>query len=89
MEDSDILRATGRSYRIANKIIDDLFVFPRGTQILVEDHHNKREAHISLLRLVEKRLHNDFPTLDYKVVYENNNIFLVRLNLITRMGIRK
>lgn len=84
MEDEYMLRATGRSYRIANKIIDDLFVKSRGTEILVEDHYNTREANKCLLRLVEKRLHNDFPNLEYKVVYKRNNIYLVRLSELER-----
>lgn len=70
MENEYTLRATGRSYRIANNIIDDLFVMSRGTYILVEDHYNTRAANACLLRLVEKRLHNDFPYLEYKVVYK-------------------
>lgn len=79
-----MLRATGRSYRIANKIIDDLFVKSRGTEILVEDHYNTRESNRCLLRLVEKRLYNDFPNLEYKVVYKRNNIYLVRLSELER-----
>lgn len=84
MEDEYMLRATGRSYRIANKIIDDLFVKSRGTLILVEDHYNTRKSNTCLLRLVEKRLHNDFPNLEYKVVYKRNNIYLVRLSELER-----
>ena len=84
MENEYMLRATGRSYRIANKIIDDLFVKSRGTLILVEDHYNTRKSNTCLLRLVEKRLHNDFPNLEYKVVYKRNNIYLVRLSELER-----
>lgn len=79
-----MLRATGRSYRIANKIIDDLFVKSRGTLILVKDHYPTRAANVCLLRLVEKRLHNDFPNLEYKVVLKRNNIYLVRLTELVR-----
>lgn len=84
MEDEYYLRATGRSYRIANKIIDDLFVMSRGTYILVKDHYPTRAANVCLLQLVEKRLHNDFPYLEYKVVYKRNNIYLVRLTELER-----
>jgi hypothetical protein len=57
---------TGKTYRVINKIIDDLFNMPIGTQIDVNDEKDDVKELVNKLSL---RLIRDFPETDFKIVY--------------------
>lgn len=78
-------RATGRSTRIANDIIDKFFSEPMGTLILVEDHyydykdqmgHNR--ANKILLELIMRRLEVESPQIKFETVVKNGACALIR-----------
>lgn len=70
-------RSTGRTYRLANEIIDKFFSLPKGSVIPVVDHYPSKAADINLLKLVVRRLEHDFPGVEYKIDKVNNTIMRI------------
>lgn len=68
-------RYTGRTYRIANQIIDQFFNEPMGTEIAIVDHSGTNRG---LFDMVTKRIKNDFPNIKFTTKSINNNTFLIK-----------
>lgn len=66
-------RASGRSSRILNSIIEEFFQNPIGTHIAIYDHStNKNDVRI-MVNNVERRLKNEYPQIKYRIGYELNS----------------
>lgn len=70
-------RHTGRTYNIANKMINDFFNLPIGSKILVANHDSDNSG---LLKLFVQRMRNDFPKVNFTVEYPQPGIInIIRL----------
>lgn len=67
-------RGTGRTYRLANEVIDKFFSLPKGSVIAVIDHYPSKVANALLLKLVVRRLEHDFPGVEYELDRNTNTI---------------
>jgi len=64
-------RQTGKTYRAINKVIDDLFNNPAGTQIDLIDTNTESDTNAlkEFISKVSQRLVRDFPDTDFKIIY--------------------
>lgn len=63
----EMFKATGRSTRLVDELIQEFFEKPIGTKIPVYDHYGDRKADEFLLEMVLKRLDFEHPSASYKV----------------------
>lgn len=70
------VRASGRTYRIANDIIQSLFENPIGTWVNVIDHHQGDSR--DLLDMLTRRLTNDFPQITFTIDYSDGVTLIKR-----------
>lgn len=66
-------RYTGRTYRIANEIIDKFFNEPIGTIITMVDHSDNNV----LANMVVDRIKHDFPNIKFRLECKNNKIYTI------------
>lgn len=62
-------KSSGKTYRLVNQIIDNLFSFPIGSQIALVDHDNSENSRFSLKEMFTSRMAHDFPDTNFKIVY--------------------
>lgn len=67
------VRASGRTYRIANGIIQSLFENPIGTWVNIIDHYQlDRGGSRCLADMLTRRLKNDFPQVKFTIDYSES-----------------
>lgn len=60
-------RATGKTTRIVDKLIQEFFEKPMGTKIAIVDHYPERRADEFLLNVFMKRLESEHPSATCKI----------------------
>ena len=63
----EMFRATGKSTRLVDELIQEFFKQPAGTKIPVCDHYPERQADEFLLDRFMKRLESEHPSITCKV----------------------
>lgn len=67
------VRASGRTYRIANGIIQSLFENPIGTWVNIIDHYQLDSGGSRCLAdMLTRRLKNDFPQVKFTIDYSES-----------------
>ena len=60
-------RATGKTTRIVDELIQEFFEKPMGTKIAIVDHYPERRADEFLLNMFMRRLESEHPAITYKI----------------------
>jgi adenylate kinase family enzyme len=63
----EMFRATGKSTKLVDELIQEFFEKPMGTRILVCDHYPERQADEYLLDRFMKRLESEHPSATCKI----------------------
>ena len=63
----EIFRATGKTTRIVDKLIQEFFEKPMGTKIAIVGHYPERRADEFLLNVFMKRLESEHPSATCKI----------------------
>ena len=63
----EMFRATGKSTKLVDELIQEFFENPMGTRILVCDHYPERQADEYLLDRFMKRLESEHPSATCKI----------------------
>lgn len=73
------VRASGRTYRIANDIINSLFENPVGTWVNVIDHYQFNSSGSRCLAdMLTRRLKNDFPHITFTLDWSDDILRIKR-----------
>lgn len=73
----EMFRATGKSTRLVDKLIQEFFEQPAGTKIPVCDHYPEKQADEFLLDRFMKRLELEHPSITCKI-YRGEHIMIER-----------
>ena len=73
----EMFRATGKSTRLVDELIQEFFAKPMGTKIPVCDHYPERRADEFLLNRFMKRLESEHPSATCKI-HRGENIMIER-----------
>jgi hypothetical protein len=70
-------RASGRTTRIVDELVQEFFNKPFGTKILVCDHYGTRQADEHVLRKLCKRIEAEHH-VKYHIIHEGGLLYIVR-----------
>ena len=71
-------RATGRTTRIIDEVVQAFFNMPVGSHIAVVDHYGTMQADKYLLDKIRQRLDCEHPSVKYKTGRENGQFYIER-----------
>lgn len=78
IEDNDLNRRTGRTTRMADACIQELF---KQGYTVIRDHHGTRESHRMLFSIIEKRLKIEHHTFDVDRLIYRKDVCAIALNI--------
>ena len=75
----EIGKQSGKTYKAINRIIEELFTQPIGSQIALVDNpkSENNDALKSFVSIFSKRMLADFPDVDFKVQYPSPGVAVV------------
>ena len=70
-------RASGRSTRIVDELVQEFFKAPLGTKIMVCDHYGTRQADEHVLRKLRKRIEAEHHA-KYHITHDGGLLYIIR-----------
>ena len=74
---SEMFRATGRTTRLVDELVQEFFEKPMGTKIMVYDHYGSMQANKFLLDRFMKRLETEHPSAGCRISGRDGECILI------------